>query len=110
MKRLQIITQHLFESCFNRVTRGMLHDDRIVFGLLLAKIYLRGKVDLDQEFNYLLRGKDHDLAHNKDLAIIEDLREKFNYFKDFHGSVMKSGDIVTWMESSIPEVHILLIN
>ena len=104
-KRLQIITQHLFESCFNRVTRGMLHDDRIVFGLLLAKIYLRGKIDLDQEFNYLLRGQDHDLDsdHNKDLAIVEDLREKFTYFKNFTGANLKSPDFGSWMTSATPE-------
>ncbi len=102
-KRLQIITQHLFESCFNRVTRGMLHDDRIVFGLLLAKIYLRGKVELDQEFNYLLHGKDHDLEQQKELAIIEDLSEKFNYFKDVNGGVLQSPQFMSWMNSGTPE-------
>lgn len=40
--RLRIIARDLFYMAYYRVARGMLHDDRIVLALLLAKIYLRG--------------------------------------------------------------------
>lgn len=55
-------------------------------------------MDLDQEFNYLLRGKDHD--HEQE--IIEDLREKFNYFKDLK-PLKTSAEFSNWMNSSTPE-------
>ena len=42
-KRLDVITAALFESSYKRVARGMLHDDRMVFGMLLCRIFLRGK-------------------------------------------------------------------
>ena len=31
-----------FQIVYNRVARGMLHDDRITFSMLLCRIYLRG--------------------------------------------------------------------
>jgi dynein heavy chain 1 len=40
--RLKIIARDLFYLAYYRIARGMLQDDRIVLGLLLAKIYLRG--------------------------------------------------------------------
>ena len=82
----------------------MLHDDRIIFGLLLSKIYVRGKVDLDQEFNYLLRGQEHDLEHNSHHATIEDLKDKFSYFTEtFNAGTLKSPDFISWMTSPTPE-------
>lgn len=42
--RLRIIARDLFYLAYYRLARGMLHDDRIVLALLLAKIYLRGFV------------------------------------------------------------------
>merc|ERR1719452_442284 len=57
-QRLAIITSNLSSTCYERVTRGMLHEDRLVFALLLAKIYLRAseELPLDNEFKILLRG------------------------------------------------------
>lgn len=40
--RLTAITRKLFEVVYVRVTRGMLHQDWLVFALLLCKIYIRG--------------------------------------------------------------------
>ena len=106
-ERLRKITRDLFESSFNRVTRGMLHDDRIIFGLLLSKIYLKNKLDLDPEFNYLIRGQDLD-PRDKVQAAIESLRDKFAYFKDLPPSLSQDSDFAAWMASSTPEdqVHI----
>merc|ERR550532_778660 len=57
--RLALITQNLYSTCYERVTRGVLHQDRLVFALLLARIHLRaaqGETPLDQEFKVLMRG------------------------------------------------------
>ncbi|OXA50597.1 Dynein heavy chain, cytoplasmic [Folsomia candida] len=40
--RLDIITKDLFTVCSQRVTRGMLHVDRLPFAILLARIYTKG--------------------------------------------------------------------
>lgn len=49
--RLRIIARDLFYMAYYRLARGMLHDDRIVLALLLAKIYLRG---------FLLKGQSNE--------------------------------------------------
>ena len=85
-----------------RVTRGMLHDDRIIFGLLLSKIYLRNKLDLDPEFNYLIRGQDLD-PRDKVQAAIDSLRDRFAYFKDLNPSLSHDSDFAAWMTSPTPE-------
>ena len=74
--RLAVITQNLYSTCYERVTRGVLHQvcdivfveslyrkvfigsnqDRLVFALLLARIHLRaaqGETPLDQEFKVI---------------------------------------------------------
>ena len=58
-KRLNLIASGLFETCYRRVARGMLHEDRVVFAILLSRIYLKGlKQDnsIEEEFQHLLRG------------------------------------------------------
>ena len=58
-ERLSAITKNLYSTCYERVARGMLHVDRNVFALLLAKIFLKsapGELPLDSEFKVLLRG------------------------------------------------------
>src|SRR5437868_53430 len=41
-QRLDIITRDLFQVCSDRVTRGMLHIDRLPFAILLARIFTKG--------------------------------------------------------------------
>ena len=41
--RLNVLTECLFQVVYNRVARGMLHDDRVTFGSLLARIRLKGR-------------------------------------------------------------------
>ena len=58
-ERLTAITSQLYSTCYERVARGMLHQDRIVFALLLARIYLKsapGELSMDSEFQVLMRG------------------------------------------------------
>ena len=42
-KRLKIIIKDLFYMAFNRLSCGMLHSDKIVLALLLAKLYLKSE-------------------------------------------------------------------
>ena len=58
-QRLTIITSNLYSTCYERVTRGMLHEDRLLFALHLTRIYLKsapGELPMDPEFKVLLRG------------------------------------------------------
>ncbi|XP_077296363.1 dynein heavy chain, cytoplasmic isoform X2 [Arctopsyche grandis] len=60
-KRLSVITADLFNVCYERVARGMLHTDRLTFALLLSRIHLKGRSQdehLEQEFQVFLRGKE----------------------------------------------------
>jgi dynein heavy chain 1 len=69
-KRLNVIATGLFETCYRRVARGMLHHDRIVFALLLSRIYLKGlKQDnsIEEEFQHLLRGNQVSMLQNNDV-------------------------------------------
>ncbi|XP_004348847.1 dynein heavy chain [Capsaspora owczarzaki ATCC 30864] len=63
-KRLDVLTHDLFSVLFDRVSRGLLHDDRIVLALLLARIRLSGtpnQID-DTAFEVLLRGLESPVA------------------------------------------------
>ena len=40
-QRLAVITKDLFQVSYNRVSRGMLHQDRILFAVLLTRIHLK---------------------------------------------------------------------
>ena len=41
IQRLDIILKSLFETIFIRVSRGMLHRDRIILAVQLTRIYLQ---------------------------------------------------------------------
>jgi len=59
-ERLKIITDNLFENIYRRVTRGMLHDDWIVFATLLCRIHLKvlnTEHNYEKHFNYYLRNR-----------------------------------------------------
>lgn len=43
-ERLEIIRKSLFETIFTRVSRGMLHRDRITLAVQLTRIYLKNIV------------------------------------------------------------------
>ncbi|XP_001636057.2 cytoplasmic dynein 1 heavy chain 1 isoform X2 [Nematostella vectensis] len=59
--RLKVLTSDLFQIVYNRVARGMKHNDRMTFAILLCRIYLRnlpGEDELEEEFNVFLRGSE----------------------------------------------------
>ncbi|XP_050702243.1 dynein heavy chain, cytoplasmic-like isoform X2 [Eriocheir sinensis] len=60
-RRLSIITNDLFQLTYMRVSRGMLHTDRLVLAILLARIRLKGvtsEPSYDSEFQFLLKSKE----------------------------------------------------
>ena len=108
-KRLSVITAHLFETCYGRVARGMLHDDRLVFGLLLCRIYLRGLRSKGQEalesgFQHLLRGEE-DIGEDQSIgSLAQKLREKFpQAFQDLSNTKLQSAEFNDWINTSNPE-------
>lgn len=59
--RLNIITTDLFQVVYERIARGMLHNDRMTFAILLCRICLKGlpnELNYDQEFSFFLRAKE----------------------------------------------------
>ncbi|KAK6049005.1 ATPase family protein [Cooperia oncophora] len=57
MQRLNIITSNLFQMVYRRVSRGMLHADKVLLALLLMRISLRsvgGEPSYDAQWDLLL--------------------------------------------------------
>merc|ERR1719394_1933518 len=113
-ERLSIITNDLYSTCYERVARGMLHEDRLVFALLLAKIHLKasGEQALDNEFKILLRGGEKNAGEQ--VSIIQGLTEEqtvkatrlascLPVFKELPGKCSNSA-IATWLGGSNPEL------
>jgi len=44
-KRIELLTYQLFKVTYDRVSRGMLHGDRLILALLLAKIFTKNKYE-----------------------------------------------------------------
>ncbi|PIC53070.1 hypothetical protein B9Z55_002922 [Caenorhabditis nigoni] len=60
-KRLRIITTSLFKTVFRRVSRGMLHTDKVLLALLLMRIHIRSNPAApayEQHFDLLLGRSD----------------------------------------------------
>ncbi|XP_070608209.1 cytoplasmic dynein 1 heavy chain 1 isoform X1 [Erythrolamprus reginae] len=114
-QRLSIITKDLFQVAFNRVARGMLHQDHITFAMLLARIKLKGTIGeptYDAEFQHFLRGKEIVLT-NTILPKISGLtleqleammRLSFlSSFKDLVSKIKSDDQFCIWLDSSSPE-------
>ncbi|KAK6016741.1 dynein heavy chain, partial [Ostertagia ostertagi] len=57
MQRLNIITANLFQTVYRRVSRGMMHADKVLLALLLMRISLRsvgGEPSYDAQWDLLL--------------------------------------------------------
>jgi len=113
-ERLTAITSNLYSTCYERVARGMLHEDRLVFALLLAKIHLRasGEQPLDSEFKILLRGGEK--IAGEQVATIAGLTEEqtvmanrlassLDVFKELPSKCSTSG-LASWLGMSNPEL------
>ncbi|XP_075700360.1 cytoplasmic dynein 1 heavy chain 1 [Rhinoderma darwinii] len=114
-QRLSVITKDLFQVAFNRVARGMLHQDHITFAMLLARIKLKGTIGeptYDHEFQHFLRGKEIVLGSSsvpKMNGLSEEQVEamirlsNLPAFRDVMSKVEADDQLFIWLESSSPE-------
>ncbi|XP_063804701.1 cytoplasmic dynein 1 heavy chain 1 [Pseudophryne corroboree] len=114
-QRLSVITKDLFQVAFNRVARGMLHNDHITFAMLLARIKLKGTIGeptYDHEFQHFLRGKEIVLGSAsvpKMSGLTEEQVEamirlsNLPAFRDVMSKVEADDQFFIWLESSSPE-------
>ncbi|KAM9149649.1 LOW QUALITY PROTEIN: cytoplasmic dynein 1 heavy chain 1-like [Pangshura tecta] len=114
-QRVSVITKDLFQVAFNRVARGMLHQDHITFAMLLARIKLKGTTGeptYDAEFQHFLRGKEIVLS-TASLPKISGLTTEqieammrlscLPEFKDLVSKVQADEQFCIWLDSSSPE-------
>uniref|UniRef100_A0A914WXS1 AAA+ ATPase domain-containing protein n=1 Tax=Plectus sambesii TaxID=2011161 RepID=A0A914WXS1_9BILA len=119
-QRLSIITTDLFQMTYNRVAQGMMHEDKITYAILLAKIYLKGlsnEPTYDAEFDHMLRGverlgaqKGHDVGNMPGLTTEQlDGLAKLIHLPAFSQAVdmaKKSPDFAAWIASDNPENNV----
>ncbi|XP_056446392.1 cytoplasmic dynein 1 heavy chain 1 [Gadus chalcogrammus] len=117
-QRLDLITKDLFQVVFNRVARGMLHQDHITFAMLLARINLKGMTterSFDVEFLHFLRSKEivltgMSLPKVKGLTTeqCEDMvrLSRTPAFKDLVSKVEEDEQFFMWLESNTPELSV----
>ena len=114
--RLQAITSHLYSTCYQRVARGMLHQDRLVFALLLARIYLKsapGEHAMDQEFQVFMRGGEKSAAVPSDVhglnaeqsVAVHRLVKSLPAFKNLIRACSGAG-LATWLAQTNPELEV----
>ncbi|EPY87752.1 dynein, cytoplasmic, heavy polypeptide 1-like protein [Camelus ferus] len=114
-QRLSVITKDLFQVAFNRVARGMLHQDHITFAMLLARIKLKGTVGeptYEAEFQHFLRGKEIVLSAGSTPKVpgltVEQAEAVVRLsclpaFRDLIGKVQADEQFGIWLDSSSPE-------
>lgn len=94
----------------------MLHNDRLTFAILLCRIHLKGvasEVNLDQEFNFFLRGKEgvfnissgaisQDLNSEQQEAITR-LTSRLPAFKKLPDKIKDMPEFGAWLQQGTPE-------
>ena len=115
-QRLACITNDLFSVCYERVARGMLHNDRLTFALLLCRIHLKGissGIMYDNEFTFFLRGKEgvlnvrippmSNLSSEQQEALMR-LSTRLLAFRKLADTVQSNVEFNTWLQSPTPEI------
>ncbi|THD25348.1 Dynein heavy chain 1 cytosolic [Fasciola hepatica] len=125
-QRLKVITKDLFQVTYNRVARGMLHNDQITFAVLLARIFIKGQVSaqspgLESEFNCFLRSqdalskdaqstgetRDSDSDNKEQQRCVARLKAQFEPFKKLDSMIaQKQSEFDSWLSSVAPETCI----
>jgi dynein heavy chain 1 len=117
-KRLQIITKELFQTVYNRVAQGMLHDDRIVLAMLLSRLFLKieSREDCSAEFEYLLRGKDslrterqqknYPGLSSEQVAAMCHLSENVKGFESLRDFISGNEEFIHWLDETTPERNV----
>ncbi|XP_065362456.1 dynein heavy chain, cytoplasmic-like [Calliphora vicina] len=112
-ERLGIITRDLFQVCYDRVARGMLHNDRLTFALLMCKIHLKGtsEMNLDPEFNFFLRSREGLLANPipvdglsyEQVDGVNRLQTRVPIFRKLIDKLRSIHELGAWLQQSSPE-------
>ncbi|XP_066142886.1 dynein heavy chain, cytoplasmic isoform X6 [Euwallacea fornicatus] len=115
-QRLNIITTDLFQVVYERIARGMLHNDRMTFAILLSRIYLKGlpnEPNYDQEFNFFLRAKEGLLSSSSGLIVdglnteqqeaMTRLSLRLPAFKKLPEKIKEMPEFTAWLQQSAPE-------
>lgn len=112
-ERLGIVTKDLFQVCYERVARGMLHNDRLTFALLMCKIHLKGtsESNLDAEFNFFLRSREGLLANptpveglsGEQVEGVNRLATRLPIFRKLLEKVRGMPELGAWLQQSSPE-------
>ncbi|XP_041352869.1 LOW QUALITY PROTEIN: cytoplasmic dynein 1 heavy chain 1-like [Gigantopelta aegis] len=113
--RLSIITKELFKETYSRVGRGMLHEDRITFGIQLCRIHLQGmssESTYTEEFNHFLRSQEN-LLTGKPSSSIQGLNpqqqanlvrlSKMPAFRMLGKNIQAN---MKWLDSDHPELEV----
>lgn len=101
---------------YERVARGMLHNDRLTFAILLCRIHLKGvasELNLDQEFNFFLRGKEGvfttssapsvDGLTGEQQEAVTRLALRLHAFKKLPEKIKEMPEFGAWLQQSTPE-------
>lgn len=101
-QRLQFITRDLFNLTYYRLARGMLHYDRLVLALILAKIYLKGftKHDansLESDFRYIM---------SENSLTVEDGLKALRKSNGFTQINSLNNEFSKWLELAAPELNV----
>ncbi|CAM6031851.1 unnamed protein product, partial [Sphagnum compactum] len=114
--RLSVITQELFSVVYERVARGMLHNDRLTLAILLCKIHLKGtsESNLDREFSFFLRNREGLVPHighvdgltAEQQESVTRLATKLPIFKKLIDTVKSMPDVLSWLQQSTPEQNV----
>lgn len=117
-ERLSTITNHLFSVCYERVARGMLHNDRLTFAILLCRIHLKGtsEINLDQEFSFFLRNKEGlittesyhqiDGVSSEQLESITRLSTRLPIFRKLIEKIKSMPELAGWLQQGSPEMNV----
>lgn len=94
----------------------MLHNDRLTFAILLCRIHLKGvasEVNLDQEFNFFLRGKEGVFSSSGALNVdgltseqqeaVTRLASRLIAFKKLPEKIKEMPEFGAWLQQSTPE-------
>jgi dynein heavy chain 1 len=108
-KRLSVITENLFENIYRRITRGMLHDDWIVFATLLCRIHLKvldSNSNYEKAFDYYLRNRRAGPKMAYDIAassLARAGRPAYQYIEWL--SKQQNESVESLMQSNLEEFH-----
>ncbi|CAB3408082.1 unnamed protein product [Caenorhabditis bovis] len=123
-KRLRIITANLFQTVYRRVSRGMLHTDKVLLALLLMRIHIRSNPAhpaYEQHFDVLLGRSDLVAKSDEAEAVIPtgidfipvenqkalNKLRKVDGFENVFGLVKNlEAQIVPWMNNDNPESNV----